>query len=114
MKEKRLHAISKAIRLLLGVPTSFRLLLADLATIFYILGNERNEAVDEEQEGIGNVQEEQEEGREDLIEEAEEEDDLWNGHTLPNLYSDELNTEEMFNPINPFVDRKENLVVQEV
>ncbi|WZZ79235.1 hypothetical protein YC2023_099807 [Brassica napus] len=40
-----------------------------------------------------------------LIEEAEEEDDLWNGHILPNLYSDELNTEEMFNPINPFVDR---------
>ena len=36
--------------------------------------DERNEAVDEEQEGIGNVQEEQEE--------AEEEDDLWNGHTL--------------------------------
>ncbi|WZY73388.1 hypothetical protein YC2023_005628 [Brassica napus] len=66
--------------------------------------DERNEAVDVEQEGIGNVQEEQVEGREDLIEEAEEEDDLWNGHTLPNLYSDELNTEEMFNPINPFVD----------
>ncbi|KAF3485692.1 hypothetical protein F2Q69_00053651 [Brassica cretica] len=35
--------------------------------------------------------------------EAEEEvNDLWNGEAMPNMYNDEYNIEEMYNPIDPF------------
>lgn len=39
------------------------------------------------------------------MEEADVEDDLWSSDAMPTMYYDEINIEEMYNPINPFGTR---------
>ncbi|RID40304.1 hypothetical protein BRARA_J00361 [Brassica rapa] len=66
------------------------------------LGAEQNE-----EEPVNPIQEEYERQTTDMVADAEDADDLWNGEAMPNMFSNEPIGDEMYNPIDPFGLRAE-------
>ncbi|CAN6809772.1 unnamed protein product, partial [Brassica oleracea var. botrytis] len=63
--------------------------------------NDEEEHQDDAEDG-GNEQEADEETGQEDMEEEEKEDELWNGLGMRTMFTDDVITEEMHNPIDPF------------
>ncbi|XP_013617766.1 PREDICTED: uncharacterized protein LOC106324324 [Brassica oleracea var. oleracea] len=63
--------------------------------------NDEEEHQDDAEDG-GNEQEADEEAGQEDMEEEEKEDELWNGLGMRTIFTDDVITEEMHNPIDPF------------